>query len=210
MRTRLSFIPVLLFISILYPSWLPAQEGSDGRTHEKFFLRFLAGMGAGNIALDFPESDMVFSAAGGLFHFQIGREISKNLALFVDMGGFSLSDPKLEWQGTSTTLTDTSLNSNSWGIGLSYYIMPVNIYFAGSLMLARTKIKNQDQDLGESKLGPGIFLSIGKEWWIGKRWGLGITGFYEGAWLKDKEDAQGYNASINNQIFGIAITATMF
>jgi len=59
-------------------------------------------------------------------------------------------------------------------------------------------------------MGPGIFLSIGKEWWVGKRCGLGIAGFYEGAWLKDKEDAQGYQANINNQIFGIAITATMF
>lgn len=184
-----------------------AQENNDVPSHEGFFLRFLAGGGSGTIIID---NDMTFKSSAGLFHFQIGREISENLVLFVDMGGFSLSNPKLEWQGTTTTLTDTSINSNSWGIGLSYYIMPTNIYFAGSLMLARTKIKNQDQDLGESKLGPGIFLSIGKEWWVGKRWGLGIAGFYEGAWLKDKEDAQGYQANINNQIFGIAITATMF
>jgi len=202
-----SFFCGILIISICLPLRIAAQGNNEVSSHEGFFLRFQAGVGGGSIVID---NDMTFKSNAGLFHFQIGREISKNLALFVDMGGFSLSDPKLEWQGTSTTLTDTSLNSNSWGIGLSYYIMPVNIYFAGSLMLARTKIKNQDQDLGESKLGPGIFLSIGKEWWIGKRWGLGITGFYEGAWLKDKEDAQGYNASINNQIFGIAITATMF
>jgi len=209
MRTRLSFIPVLLFISILYPSWLPAQEGSDGRTHEKFFLRFLAGMGAGNIALDFPESDMVFSAAGGLFHFQIGSEIAENLTLFGDLGGFTLTEPTVEWQGLSNTAENADISSFGVGAGLSYYFMPADIYLSGSFLLSQVILEGENIE-AEGKMGPCVFLCVGKEWWVGKKWGLGIAGFFENAWSKDQPDNEGYEAPINSGIFGVAFSATLY
>jgi hypothetical protein len=121
-----------------------------------------------------------------------------------------LSDPNVELGGTTYTLKDVYVNTGGVGIGLSYYIMPANIYLAGCLMLANSYIEYQDQKLAESERGPGVFLSIGKEWWVGKKWGLGVAGFFQGAWLKDKEDDQGYKADINNHIFGVAFAATMY
>lgn len=205
---KTSIIYVVLLISICLPANLVGQEIEEAPSHEGFFLRFLLGGGPGSVDID---NEMNFkSSPGVLFHFQIGGEIGENLVLFGDIGGFSLTDPEMEWRGTTTTVTDASINSVGFGIGISYYIMPANIYFSGSVMLARTTIEYQDEKLGESEMGPGIFLSIGKEWWVGKSWGLGVAGFFEGAWLKDKEDDQGYKADINNTIFGIAFTATMY
>lgn len=206
-KFKTSFLCVFIIIIICLPEALVGQANNDSPFHEGFYLRFLAGRGLGSIVID---NDMTFISGAGLFHFQIGGEVSENLVLFGDVGGFSLSNPELEWQGTTTSLTETSIHSNSLGIGLSYYFMPSNIYLAGSLMLTRTNIKFKDQDAGESKLGPGLFISIGKEWWVGRKWGLGVAGFFESAWVKDKKDAQGYQADIKNQIFGIAFSATMF
>ena len=205
LKTNLLYVYFIL--NICLPQILVGQENNGSPFHEGFYLRFLAGGGPGSSVID---NDMTFKSSAGLFHFQIGGEISENLVLFGDIGGFSLSDPKVEFEGTAYTLKDVYISSFGVGIGLSYYIMPANIYLTGSLMLANSYIEYQDQKLAESERGPGVFLSIGKEWWVGKKWGLGIAGFFEGAWLKDKEDAQGYQADINNQIFGIAFSATMF
>lgn len=106
MKTRIHFICIILVLDFFLPLCLFAQESYEVRTHEKFFLRFLVGLGSGNIALDYPESEMVFSAASGLFHFQIGSENADNLVLFGDFGGFSLTEPTLEWQGLSTNAKD--------------------------------------------------------------------------------------------------------
>jgi len=88
-------------------------------------------------------------------------------------------------------------------------MMPANIYVSGSILLARTIFEYRDYK-EESIIGSGIFLCIGKEWWVGENWGLGVAGFFEGAWMKDKKDAQGHQADITNQILGIAFTATMY
>lgn len=175
---KTSFLCVGLFVGICSPEKLIGQEIEEAPSHEGFFLRFLAGGGSGSIVID---NDMTFKSSAGLFHFQIGGEISKNLVLFGDIDGFSLSEPEMEYGGTTSTFTDGSINTFGVGIGLSYYLMPANIYLTRSLMLTGTTIEYQDQDLGESKMGSGLSLLLVRSGGSVKNGGLSVAGFYEGA-----------------------------
>ncbi len=207
---KTSFIYVALIISICLPSSLVGQETEEIPSHEGFFLRFLAGGGPGSMIIDdVLGSELSAKATGGLFHFQIGGEISENLVLFGDLGAFTFSGPEVSYQRESFTAKDTEISSFAIGVGLTYYIMPNNMYLSGSLLMAQGKLKEPGFE-EESQWGPGILLSIGKEWWVGKQWGLGVAGFFELHMLESKEDAWGYKTDIKNQILGIAFTATMY
>lgn len=196
-----------LVISIFLPISVKAQSNNQARRHESFFMRFLLGAGPGSITIDDAEIDL--TSTGADFHFQIGGSVTENLILFGDIGGFSLTNPEMELQGATGTTEDVSVSAMGFGSGITYYIMPSNIFLSGSVMYINDTIKYEDEDIGESDPGIGFFISAGKEWWVGDKWGLGAAVFFEYGSLKDKADASGNQADITNQIFGIMFTATM-
>lgn len=208
-----TYYTLLTLIAILFiPQWIQGQEDVRINIHEGFFMRFLAGGGSGNVEMDnVSGSTMTFQGATGTFHFQIGTEISDNLALYGDLGGFGITEPEIEWQGNRGTANNASISYTGVGVGLTYYLMPSNIYFSGSVLYASNTIEFETSE-GESENGLGIFLCIGKEWLIGEKqkWGLGVAGFFEGASLEDKEDAAGNSSDIKNSNLGIAFSATLF
>ncbi len=204
-----SFVYIVMILSTCIPTSLIAQQNNDVYTHSGFFLRFLSGGGAGSMVINnFGGSKLTAKSTGGLFHFQIGTEILENLVLFGDLGGFAISDPEFVHGRQSYTAENTEISNFGIGIGLSYYIMPVNVYLSGSILMAQGKFEQPGVEK-ETEWGPGILLCAGKEWWVGKKWGLGVAGFLEISFLKGKE-AWGPPTDIRGQIFGIAFTATMY
>ncbi len=207
MKTLKTVLLLSLVISIAIPITIQAQSNLGVREHEGFFMRFLVGPGPGSIKLD--DADMEFSSTGVDFHFQIGGSVSNNLILFGDIGGFSLTDPEFKFQGTTVTVEDLSVNALGFGGGLTYYLMPANIFFSGSIMYVNDTIEIEDEKVAESESGMGFFISAGKEWWVGDKWGLGAALFFEYGTPKDKEDTAGNQATLTNRIFGIMFSATM-
>ncbi len=208
-KQKTSFLICLMCLCVLFSINLSAQETTTTRVHEGFFMRFLVGGGPGSIAFDMQGNEMEFKATSALFHFQIGKEISNNLALFADLGGLGMSNPEVSWKGSTITMNEASLSTVGFGAGVSYYFMPADVYISGSVMLARATFEYSNSS-GSSEMGPGIFICAGKEWWVGKKWGLGASLFFEAAMLKDKKDSKGNQAEISSRIFGIAFSATMF
>jgi hypothetical protein len=202
-------LSAVLFAGLFLPLHAAGLQSNDDRMHDGFFMRFLLGFGPGNLAFDLSGSEMKFSSTGTLFHFQIGKEIMPNLALFGDLGGFSLTDPEVSWQGSTITVQDVSISSVGFGAGLTYYFMPLNAYVSGSVLIAQASF-DFDGNEGESERGPGFMFAIGKEWWVGQKWTLGVSAFVEGARLKDQPDAGGHKAPISTQIVGLAFSATMY
>jgi len=49
--------------------------------------------------------------------------------------------------------------------------MPANIYLSPTVGLGRLSIDNDHTDIGLV-----TDLTIGKEWWVGSQWGLGVAG----------------------------------
>ena len=93
---KITAICLLLCAALIIPAILTAQD----KAHEGFFMRFLVGAGPGKVTIDdVMGKEMVFTSTGSDFHFQIGKSISQNLILFGDLGGFSLTDPDVEYGG---------------------------------------------------------------------------------------------------------------
>ena len=106
----------------------------------------------------------------------LGHMVSEELALGMDL--------VLARSGNVSygVLDSTAFTAVHLGAGVTYWLMPANVYFAASLGAARTSVETQRIQLGEalpdnesSDLGLGMHLSIGKLWWLDKRWGLGAS-----------------------------------
>lgn len=202
-----------LFVSlILFPFQLQAQAPAPGaRTHDGFFLRFLAGGGPGQLVVDdVLGSELKYtSPAGGAFHFQIGGAVAENLILFGDVGGFALADPDVELGGASQPGQNLDVTASGLGGGLCYYFMPANIYLSGSVLASRNSMTFQSVT-GESEAGPSLLVAAGKEWWVGPRWGLGVALMLELGSTRDQRDATtGEKPRMTTRMFSVAFSATL-
>lgn len=114
---------------------------------------------------------LAFSGNLALGH-MIGDDLSLGMDLMLTRSG-NVSYGVLD----STDFTAVHL-----GAGITYWLMPANVYLAASLGAARTSVTTQSIQIGEelpvnerSDVGLGMHLSIGKLWWLDKRWGLGAS-----------------------------------
>lgn len=60
------------------------------------------------------------------------------------------------------------------GAGVDYYFMPINIYIGGTVSVAGVTRTDEDY-VNRSKAGLGLDFDVGKEWWVGNRWGIGLA-----------------------------------
>lgn len=192
------------------PSHLAAQSDPGARTHDGFFLRFLAGGGPGSVTLDnFLGSELEFSLdAAASIHIQIGGVVGNNLALFADVGGFTLTDPDVTWSGTTGSSSDTEVVVSGFGVGATYYWMPANVYISASVLTSSSSITFQGSE-GSSELGGTVYVAIGKEWWVGDKWGLGAALYADFGTMQDQADGTSDPATITTGAVGLAFSATL-
>lgn len=69
---------------------------------------------------------------------------------------------------------DVLLSFGTLGAGVDYYFMPINIYVGGTVSVAGITRSDEDR-ANRSKAGLGLDLDVGKEWWISRRWAIGIA-----------------------------------
>ncbi|MDD9937473.1 MAG: hypothetical protein OXT09_27930 [Myxococcales bacterium] len=110
------------------------------------------------------------------FNFVLGSMVSDNLAVNLDL--------VLSRAGNADhgVLEDTTFAAVHFGAGVTYWIMPANVFLAGSLGAARSSVEGtpiridiEIPDIDPSRVGVGVHLSAGKLWWIARRWGLGAS-----------------------------------
>ncbi len=192
------------------PTHLVGQSDSGARTHDGFFMRFLAGGGPGSVTMDpFLGSELKLSLpAASAFHFQIGGTVGNNLAVFADLGGFTMIDPDVEWAGATGSTGDTEVVVSGFGLGATYYWMPANVYISASALTSRSGITFQGSE-GSSEFGGTVFVAVGKEWWIGDKWGLGVALFADFGTMKDQDDGAGDPATLTTEAAGLAFSATL-
>ncbi len=162
MKNRL-FILVLL----AFPFVVSAADGVH--EHDGFYLRLTTGIGYSSLFED--ES---FSGMSGITTIGIGGAVAENLIINADLYGSVAKDP--EYSATDIAL-DGSMNFYGFGVGATYYFMPVNVYVTGSLGAGYVSfdIDGSDEDLS-SDWGFSMNFAAGKEWWVSDNWGLGVAG----------------------------------
>jgi hypothetical protein len=76
--------------------------------------------------------------------------------------------------------------------------MPVNIYLAGSVGIGQAVFEDGRGDREGSDIGIVFDAMVGKEWWVGTEWGLGVAGQF--IYLRAEDDIFG-------DVNGIALNA---
>lgn len=152
----------------------PAAWAGDRDHLSGFFLRLSAGVGAASTEIEAMDTKVKFSGPSGDLNFAIGAIVAPNLALHGTLFGWSMTNPDAEIGDVEGEL-DGDLTLGAVGVGLTYYLMPANVYLSGSVGIGSLNLEADDEDL-ESDNGMVIDLTIGKEWWVGRNWGLGVAG----------------------------------
>jgi hypothetical protein len=148
----------------------PSEAGA--KRHDGFFLRF--GFGPGYAAAKEESSRGKISGASVTGFLAIGWAVIDDLALHLSSESDFLlaNDVKLP-SGRSSK--DKSNALRNLGLGASYYVMPINLYFSASLNAA--KGYRQPEGVSEaqaSQWGLGLSLTAGQEFWLSDNWGLGV------------------------------------
>lgn len=181
--------------------------GGEPRTHDGFFLRLSAGGGYGETKIGLPSSlgggDLKLSGGAGDVNLAIGGAIKPNLIVHGTLWGWAVSSPDVEVPGASGT-ADANLTMSAFGVGLTYYVMPVNFYISPSVGISELSIEENNVSYSTD---PGFALdaTIGKEWWVSDGWALGAAAGFSWHTVSDSD----INENWSGPGFGIRFSATM-
>ena len=199
---------------------LATLASAEPRMHDGFFLSISPGIAFGESKADLFEAagswdNITYSGPGGILDFKIGGAIAPNLILSGDFIGRSVSGPKAQSVGGTEDLDDdVVLADGTLGLGLTYYVMPANIFFSGTVGVGRFVLTNPTDDADddesiETNPGLSIHAKIGKEFWVSDNWGLGVAAGY--GWLGAKRDESSdadFNGEYSSHKFYVLFNTT--
>lgn len=193
---------VLILTCFLSSSLAFAQEATDHH-HLGFYLRL--DFGAGGLGSNLERRDLAIAGGFGSFGFAIGGALSENLILAGHLFGLSAVNPNLSTGGSITQTNNTEVGISAVGPQLTYYFMPLDLFFSGTIGLSRLYATVQDAE-SKSNFGLALQLGFGKEWWMGSHWGLGIAAQLSISANQDRPDPNAPNWS--TAALGIAFSTT--
>ena len=145
---------------------LPAPLESTVHRHLGFFFRADIGVGYVHDSGNGTGSQATVSAVSIPIGLAVGGAVAEDWILAAELWG--LAGPQdVNPPGKGFLL---------WGysVAIVHYFMPANVYV--SIAPGVTRLMFVTADVGvSSDWGPGGKLAIGKEWWVGDHWGLGIA-----------------------------------
>jgi hypothetical protein len=175
------------------------------REHDRgFFLRLSAGAGGASTEIEEEGTELKFSGTSGDYNFALGGVVSPNLAIHGTLSGWTVTDPEVEINGDEFDTDDVTLSFAMFGAGITYYVHPANIYLSGSVGAGILTLE-VDGDEESTEAGLGLDLTLGKEWWVGNRWGLGVAAGVN----IHSVPAEDIDENFSGTSFGIRFSATM-
>lgn len=173
---------VLLLLLLDGLAWTPAvaraqQPDAGPRVHEGPQLRVSLGGGGLYAYQGLPGGSDEISGGSYALDFALGEMVLDRLALQLD---FAIMHAPGAARGVLESTRFTALNL---GVGVTYWVMPHNVYLAGALGLSSSAVQasslhvadEEIPDIEASGVGLGLHLSAGKQWWISQRTGLGLS-----------------------------------
>lgn len=155
--------------------WAHPEAFGDGRDHDGFFLRLALGVGWGRVRSTFDGGDAGPRFRGGALGFDVavGGTLSPGFALHGELFGAVLPAPQVRSRLPSRF--DLDVLTNAFGVGVTYYIMPINLYVSAAAGLGAATFERDDGAQSSSYFGLAAQLMVGKEWWVDSDWGLGVA-----------------------------------
>ncbi|MFT7580072.1 MAG: hypothetical protein ACI9MR_001739 [Myxococcota bacterium] len=176
MRRVLLACSTLALVLAGHSATLAKPDGPSASAHSHdsgFFMRLAVGTGYHNTSTEAGFGDTSLSGLGGNASFAFGGIVARNLALHATFFLTTAINPTLEVNGIEGNTEETQMTAGGLGIGVTYYTSS-NIYFGASFGAAVAQLEVQ-REKGDSELGFGGTAIIGKEWWVSRRWGIGLA-----------------------------------
>ena len=211
MKRTLLLSLFLLIFSICNAQFRAQPQDYLTHRHHGFYLSMSLGPNFASISDKVSGSyDYVFSGTGAQFDLKLGGAISENLILHATLISNSLVGPKIKSDGVSqNTSNNVTMDEAMIGAGLTYYVMPSNILLSGSVGLGNfTVLDSGQKNSVSSDRGFSMQLKAGKEWWISKRWGLGVALTY-GKTALTNSPGGGIKELMNSSNIGIMLNASL-
>jgi len=193
----------IAFSLFLEPCSAVAQTA---HTHDGFFLRLATGVGSSKSTEDVDGTEIAWKGTASQGSVAIGFAVRPNFIVNLDIFGNMVTDPTLSIDGVELgDAKGLEVSGDGIGVGITYYLMPVNIYVAGSFGFGYYKAKFEGH---ESETDPGYAANfmVGKEWWIAEEWGIGIAGQVFWSSVPTKDENRTY--TLNTLSIGLLFSAT--
>ncbi len=187
-----------------------AQEAGY-RQHKGFYLSMGVGPNFTGVTSEVVgDYNLKFTGTGAQFDIKIGGAIKENLILHATISSNTLSGPEITSGGSSQNGSNNlTLGEAMIGGGLTYYLTPSNIFFSGSMGIGGFTLIDDDNDTDISTdAGFSMQLKAGKEWWVSKRWGLGVALTYGKTKLTNTPGGS-VEELMNSNNLGILFNATL-
>lgn len=145
--------------------------------HDGLYMQFTPGITVAATSAKLDDGSTVsLYGPGGSFGVAIGAALGEHWIVAADLSGTSVVSPTLKKSDmTVETSDDVKWNTAYLGAMAAYYVMPINLRISGGLGALRMALDVPDMDLTRSNFGVAAKLGVGKEWWLGNHWGLGIN-----------------------------------
>lgn len=191
----LALVPAL---ALAAPGDSAADTGSDAGHESGLMLRYTVGG-------SYARTGQKFDTIGNPKYHVHGAAVDMSLA-----AGFALSDSvavhgtalfwrafnpsaKGEFGGLSGTVDTENTSLTNFGIGGGVTVWTgSNLYFSASVVASMLRVEIQDER-ADTKWGVGGELLVGKEWWVGDSFGIGVAAAGTIHYIPDNdlEDAKG-------------------
>jgi hypothetical protein len=180
------------------------RAGGAPHTHDGFYLNLEAGLGglSTSVTATNTGNDVKLSGGAAMFGIALGGAVTPNFVIGGRLWGAAASNPDLEINGQGGSTSDTSAGLSGIGLDLTYYLMPINIYFQATPSIGLLSVK----ELGTSydfDSGFAIRLAVGKEW-VSDNWGIGLNVQY----AHSSNDGKDLPGTWRTNWFGVAFSAT--
>jgi len=201
----LCLVPAALFAQEA-ASTAPASLDPGYHRHDGFYLSMNVGIAGGKTVLsDDDGNELTFSGPGSAIEIRIGNALTPNLIISADLMGRAVAGPHVEFGGASADADDDfTISDGVFGVGLTYYFLPQNIFISGTAGFGQIAEDDGD-DKFETDLGFAMSFKVGKEWWVSKNWGLGVSGGYA---FVSAEDGDFEGLSLTSNKFFVLFNTT--
>ncbi|MBE0572341.1 MAG: hypothetical protein IH618_12430 [Ignavibacteriaceae bacterium] len=204
-----------LFASAIFCQNVPLPNGVE--THDGFFLRLVPGFGYSNVSETVPDDMLseqnkgkdILTFSGGFTvanAIQIGGAVSENIIIYGESGGAVMMNPSVKvYEEEVENPGDVLVYLGGIGPGITYYFMPSNIYLSATILASIAMVNIEGDETQNSNIGFGFNFMVGKEWWAGEQWGLGISLYFR---YGSQTDQDIEDITISGYSFGALFSAT--
>ena len=152
-----------------------ALANGEAKTHDGFFLRMTTGFGYAETSAEFFGIKDKYKGGSGAANLAIGGIVASNLALHGTFFGWFAQNPDLTL-GPLAGEYDGDMTMSGVGAGVTYYLMPSNVYFSATLGTSQLEFNDSGGGATTTDWGFAFDFNLGKEWWVSNNWALGLAG----------------------------------